>query len=155
MNLSVFSFLKEQFEKTLSSLFGIGDAKMDPSSIHRYLWQKYGYFLAGQNILIGYGCDGFSIVSGIGTYSHSNYSEVLCNFGIVGFSLFYAPFLSCLFLVFKGKKDECLLIIAIVAYTFFRGFFAVSYYFKDSYLIFALIYFLVHDRKFERNVVNI
>ena len=150
LNLPIFSFLKEQFEKTFTSLFGIGNAKTDPSSIHRYLWQRYGYFLAGKNILLGYGCEGFSIFSGVGTYSHSNFSEVLCNFGIIGFTLFYAPFIVCTYLVFKGKKDECLLVIVILVYTFFRGFFAVSYYFKDSFLIFALVFYLTCDRKFKK-----
>ena len=150
INLPIFSFLKNQFAKTLTSLFGIGNAKTDPSSIHRYLWQKYGYFLASRNLLLGYGCEGFAVISGVGTYTHSNFAEVLCNFGLIGFSLFYAPFILCTFLVSKGKKEETLIVIAILVYSFFRGFFAVSYYFKDSYLIFGLIFYLTSDRSFRK-----
>ncbi|MCR4661089.1 MAG: O-antigen ligase family protein [Clostridia bacterium] len=148
INLPAFATLKMRVDQMLYTLFGIGNSKIDHSSIHRVLWQRYGYYLASHNLIFGYGCEGFSIYSGIGTYSHSNFSEVLCNFGIIGFSLFYAcylvPFLYC----FGGKQKDRFAVIVFVIYFLFKGFIGVSYYYKESYLIIALCMYLTKDSNY-------
>lgn len=145
INLPVFATLKLRVDQTLYTLFGFGNSKVDHSSVQRVLWQKYGYYLGGRNLIFGYGCEGFSIYSGIGTYSHSNFSEVLCNFGVVGFSLFYSCYLVPLLYCFNGKKQDRFAVAVFVVYFLFKGFFGVSYYYKESYLIIALCMYLTND----------
>jgi len=40
--------------------------------------------------LIGHGAAQFNVISGYGSYSHCNYTELLANLGIIGFVLYYA-----------------------------------------------------------------
>ena len=145
INLPVFATLKLRVDQMLYTLFGIGNSKVDHSSVQRVLWQRYGYYLGSHNIVFGYGCEGFSIYSGIGTYSHSNFSEVLCNFGIVGFVLFYLCYLVPFFYCFNGKQKDRFVVFVFVIYFLFKGFFGVSYYYKESYLIIALCMYLTKD----------
>jgi O-antigen ligase len=39
--------------------------------------------------LIGWGPGQYAVISNIGTYAHSNYFEILADFGLIGFFLFY------------------------------------------------------------------
>ena len=148
LDLPIFATLKLRVDQMLYTLFGLGNSKVDHSSVQRVLWQKYGYYLGSHNLIFGYGCEGFAIYSGIGTYSHSNFSEVLCNFGIVGFILFYScyfvPFLNS----FVGKQRDRFIVAVFVIYFIFKGFFGVSYYYKESYLIIALCMYLTKDSDF-------
>ena len=140
-------FLKDQFERTLYTLFGIGQSKVDTSTIQRILWPQYGYYLGERNLLFGYGCNGFSVFSGIGTYAHNNYAELICNFGIIGFLLFMSCYLIPVILTFKNKEDELLLVPTLFAVYFFRNIFGVTYYSKEAYLIVALMFYLTKDCK--------
>lgn len=149
LNLPIFAKLKERFDELLYTLFGIGTSKFEHSTIQRVLWQEYGYYLGSQNLLFGYGCEGFSIFSGIGTYSHSNFSEVICNFGIVGFALFYSCYLIPLVNCFGSKQKDKYMVAIFVIYYLIKGFFGVSYYYKESYLIIALCMYLTKDSTFE------
>lgn len=145
INLPVFATLKTRVDQMLYTLFGFGNSKVDHSSIQRVLWQRYGYYLGSHNLIFGYGCEGFSIFSGIGTYSHSNFSEVLCNFGIVGFALFYSCYLIPFIYCFNGKDRDKYAVFVFVIYFLFKGFLGVSYYYKESYLIIALCLYLTKD----------
>ena len=145
INIPQLYFLKDQFDRTLYTLFGIGNSKVDTSTIQRAVWPGYGFYLGGRNLLFGYGVNGFSIYSGVGTYAHNNFAEVLCNFGIVGFALFNACFIIPLILSFKAKENEALLVPVLFAIYFFRGFFGVTYYSKEAYLTIALLLFLTKD----------
>ncbi len=147
INLPIFATIKLRTDQTLYTLFGIGNSKVDHSSVQRVLWQKYGYYLGSRNLLFGYGCEGFSVFSGIGTYTHSNFAEVLCNFGLIGFVLFYScyiiPFLYC----FNGRKKDKYIVFVYFAYFFIKGFLGVSYYYKESFIIIALCMYLTNDSK--------
>ena len=147
INIPTFSFLKEQFNRTISTLFGIGEAKTDTSTVQRVVWPQYGWYLGGKNMLIGYGCDGFKVFSGVETYSHNNYSEVACNFGVVGFILYFSAFITPLFFVYKSKDKDVYIVPVLISMYLIRNFFGVTYYSKDSYLVLALCYYLTRDCK--------
>lgn len=140
-------FLKEQFERTLYTLFGIGQSKVDTSTIQRVLWRDYGYYLGEKNLLIGYGCDGFSVYSGIGTYSHNNFAEVICDFGLIGFVLFFSCYLIPIVLTIGSKESELKLVPILFTVYFFRNLFGVTYYSKEAYLIIALLFYLTRNCK--------
>ena len=82
INLPFMSTLRERLLRAFGTIFGTGN-KVDTSAIERTLWMDYGFSLGFRRMLFGYGVEGFSIVSGVGTYSHSNFAEVICNFGLL------------------------------------------------------------------------
>ena len=143
--------LRIQFEKTIYTLFGIGNPdpkNIDTSSIERVLWMRYGFSMGSKNIIIGLGCKGFSAHSGVGTYTHNNYADVLCNFGIPGFLIFHFMLLYPFILHFINKKEEASITIPFVFYFLVKSMFSVFYYYKDFYLIMGICYFMVDDVSF-------
>ena len=86
INLPFMSTIKTRFDKMVIALLGGGG---EGSTTTRLMWQIYGITLGSQNIIPGYGFYGFGFASGTGTYSHANYSEIICNGGLLGFILFY------------------------------------------------------------------
>lgn len=147
INISTFAFLKDQFDRTLYTLFGIGNSKVDTSTVQRAVWPGYAFYLGGRNLIFGYGVNGFSIYSGVGTYSHNNFAEVLCNFGIIGFVLFNACLIIPFLLSFKPKSKDLYLVSILFFVYVFRSLFGVVYYSKETYLVLALIFYLTRDCK--------
>ncbi|CAI8872711.1 O-antigen ligase family protein [Priestia megaterium] len=47
--------------------------------------------------IFGVGYNGYKIISGMGTYSHSTYMEVLSNTGLVGFVIYFSIYVSIFF----------------------------------------------------------
>lgn len=138
------AFLKEQFDRMVYTLFGIGNSKVDGSTIQRMMWPRYAFYLGAKNMLTGYGCGGFSIYSGVGTYAHNNFAEIMCNFGIIGFILFnlcyFVPVLLC-----KGKRRDLIMVVLLFVVYFSRSLFGVIYYTKEAYLLFAILFFVSKD----------
>ena len=147
LNIPQLAFLKDQFNRTIYTLFGLGNSKVDTSTIQRAVWPGYAFYLGARNLIIGYGVNGFSVYSGVGTYAHNNFAEVMCNFGIIGFLLFNSCFLLPLVFSFKNKEKEMFLVPILVAVYFFRSFFGVTYYTKEAYLIIAILFFFTKDCK--------
>lgn len=98
MNLPFMATMKTRFEKMIIALSGGGG---EASTTTRFMWQIYGVVLGSQNIVPGYGFYGFASASNIGTYSHANYSEIICNGGIVGFVLFYGYLIYIFYKTYK------------------------------------------------------
>ncbi|MEX0685074.1 MAG: O-antigen ligase family protein [Balneolales bacterium] len=96
---------------------------------------------------IGWGLDSFRIHSGFGTYSHNNYTELLFNQGLIGLGLYYAFFISILYLCYKllirfkdtiNYKIVGWAIISIFVLLLW-DFAAVSYYDKKYWLFVGVI----------------
>lgn len=148
IRIPALSELKDRYDRALFTLFGVGNSKVEESTVQRMVWPQYAFYLGGKNLLIGYGCDGFKNVSGVATYSHNNFSEVICNFGIIGFIFYHLSFFVPLGITFKLKARDYLLVPIIVVVYLSRCFFGVIYYAKEAYLIIALCFYLVRDYKF-------
>ena len=136
---------KERLLRGISTLFGIGNYKIDSSAVQRMLWPRYAFNLGSKQLLFGYGTSGFTIYSGIGTYSHNNYAEVLCNFGIFGLVIFYSAVLYPFFLAIRSKDKSKYIVIIIITFYLVKGFFGVYYPSKDAYMMLALCFCLVKD----------
>lgn len=132
----------------IQTLFG-NAAKSDTATISRELYMDYGILLGSRNIIVGYGVNGFGIISGVGTYAHNNYAEVLCDFGVVGTILFYLPLFVVLIKAFLNKKIDKRFVIAFVVYYFIASFSNVIYYKKLYYLVLALMFYLAYEEPFE------
>ena len=145
INLPFFASFKDSFGRMAYTLFGVGDSKPDTATVQRYEWPQYAFYLAGKNLLFGYGAFGFATASGIGTYSHNNFSEVFCNFGVMGFVLFQLSFLIPFFLSLKPKDKDVIMVQILVAIFMIRNVFAATYYTKETYLILGLCLYLTKD----------
>lgn len=151
INLPFAYTIKQRFERFFNTLF-TDTTRVDTSTIERVVWFDYGFTLGFKNIITGYGVDGFAIYSGVGTYAHSNLSEVVCDFGIIGTFIFYAPLVALLFNCIRMKKKIISYIFPIFAYYIFVSFSNVFYYNKFYYFNLAFMYFLVFE-DFENKVV--
>lgn len=141
INLPFMATLRERLLRALGTFFGFG-TKVDTSAIERTLWLDYGFSLGLRRLIFGYGVEGFSIVSGVGTYSHSNFAETICNFGLLGFIIFYAPMVIFAIRAFTSKKVDKSFILTFTAYYLLVGFANVIYYKKIYYLILAFMFYL-------------
>ena len=139
--------LKERIDRGISTLFGIGSAKYDPSAVQRFIWPQYGFNIGSRVLLFGYGAEGFSIYSGIGTYSHNTYSEIICNFGLLGCLIFYFALLYPLALTIRSRDRSINIVYVIVSFYLVKGFFGVYFASKDAYMMIALLLYLTKDIK--------
>lgn len=144
MNLPFMATMKTRFEKMLIALLGGGG---EGSTTTRIMWQIYGVVLGSQNIIPGYGFYGFGVASGIGTYSHANYSEIICNGGLIGFLLFYG-YLIYIFYKTSVWNNSYKNFAAALSLTFILSS-PVSIYYssKETYLFFGLMLSIM-DTKF-------
>lgn len=80
--------------------------EIDASSYERLLFSKNAFYLFSKNIFFGLGEGGFGNNTIYGTYSHNNITEVACNFGLVGFVLFYVQMLTPLYLAKRNRNSS-------------------------------------------------
>lgn len=136
------STIKYRLDDTINAFLNGGASG---STLERILWQKYGFYLSSRRMLFGFGESGFAYASGVMTYTHGNFTEMLCDFGIIGFLLFYFFTLGpAFYVVFSSKKDKGI-IIAISFILLFDGFLSVYYYDKCTYVVMALCYYLLDN----------
>lgn len=151
LNLPFMETMKDRIIRGLGTIFGFG-TRVDTSTVERAIWIDYGFTLGSKNAIVGFGVNGFSIVSGVDTYAHSNYAEVFCDFGIIGFLLFYAPLVIFFIKSFIDKKIDKSLIIPFFAYYVIVSISNVIYYKKVYYLILAFLFFLtfIENREYKK-----
>ncbi len=136
--------IKYRLDDTLS-IFSVGVAS--GSTLERILWQKYGFYLASRRIFFGFGESGFALASGVRTYTHGNFTEMLCDFGIIGFLLFYCFNIGPAFISIFSKKKDREYVITILIVMLINGFLSVYYYDKCTYVIMAFCYYLLDNEK--------
>lgn len=90
--------------------------------------------------IFGYGAGAFKNLAGYGIYSHNNYVELLVNFGIVGFGLYYSVIISCVIKLIKlinNGDDYARLLLAFWIMRLVSDIGNVSYYDRFTYIILA------------------
>ena len=139
----------------IQTLFG-NATKSDTATISRELYLDYGILLGARNAIIGFGVNGFEFASGVGTYAHNNFAEVLCDFGIIGIILFYFPLLVFIIASFKHKEIDKSFVFTFAIYYLVASFSNVIYYKKMYYIILALLFFLSFEEPFvTKNVLKL
>ena len=139
MFLPFMSTISERILSAIKNVLGIAQ-RLDTSLYQRLLWQKYGYFLGSKNLIFGYGIGGFAKYSGIGTYTHSNFAELLTDFGLVGLILFYLLPLYCFIKVLSSLKEEKYLVMTIfISVCLIGGFVDIYFSNKTTYILFAVM----------------
>lgn len=141
INLPFMATLKERLLKMIETFFSSSNT-IDTSAVSRSIWLDYGVFLGSKNILFGLGYGGFSIFSGVGTFTHSNIVEVFCDFGLLGALLFYSPYLVLICLQIKNKDRYLQLTLPLFVMYFAISFSMVFFYNKMYYVMIALLSFI-------------
>lgn len=119
----------------------------DYSSAERLDMFKTALYLFAQKPLLGWGANGFSINNKFWAYSHSNLSEILCNFGLIGFLSFNITLALPFYPVVKNKrikKNEniflcCVLSIMLLFGQITNVFFVIKFVFVMIGLVLGTI----------------
>lgn len=138
---------------SLSSLFGSGE--IDVSLSTRLNMITFGISTFRDNFLIGLGANQYRFYYldqfGFLAYSHNNYIEVIVNFGIIGFIIYYMPTIKAFYREIKNKRKntQTLLILLLIAIVLIDDLTTVSIYNKYSHLFLAVIFaYSYHLRRF-------
>jgi len=137
--LPVFSGLRYRFLQMFATLFGDSH---EISSITRVLWQQYAFYLGSRHFLFGLGYSGFSIFSGVGTYSHGNFFEIFCDFGFLGLVIFHLPFFFLFSSSFKSKEKTKYLCFSFYLIYAILEFIGMFFYNKEFYVVLSLLSYL-------------
>lgn len=96
LNLPAFATIKNRILEFLNP------KEKDDSTDLRLQMFIDGFYMFLRRPLFGFGVSGYFTSSSIGgCWSHNNFSELLCSYGLIGFILFYIPYI----LVLKKKKE--------------------------------------------------
>jgi len=102
--LSIFIINLPAFETIKKRLLDfLNPVNKDKSTLLRFQMFIDGFYMFLRRPLFGFGASGYFTSSSIGgCWSHNNFSELLCSYGIIGFILFYIPYT----LAIKSKKNN-------------------------------------------------
>lgn len=132
LNMSQFAMINHR----LSGLFG---EHREESVLGRQNMILVGWELFKKHPFWGTGLSSFSVISGFGTYSHNNYIEVLVSLGIIGFLIYYIPFVTLIVRILQrygiGKDKNLLVLLMFLTIYLFYGFFTVQIYAKDFWML--------------------
>lgn len=144
LNTPLLSTLKFRLIRAIETFFG-NSSRIDTSSVSRVTWLDYGFYLGNKHLLTGLGVDGFMTFSGINSYTHSNYSEVWCDFGIIGFVLFYLPLIMVFVRCIRTKNKNISFVAPFVLYYLLVSFSNVFYYNKLYYFVLSFMFYLSYE----------
>jgi hypothetical protein len=122
----VFATMKTRIVDFMNFLGIMKTNDRDYSSEERFAIFSEALNMFFQKPLFGFGPDGFLRYSYFGTYSHTTFGDLLCNFGIVGTVLFCYPFFSSAGKAFNKdwKVNSDRILFSLLAVLF--GCFAIS-----------------------------
>lgn len=141
IKLPVFETIRFRMEQGIKSISG--ERGGDHSTQLRMNMVKDGWKVFKERIPIGYGADNYRYVSSFGTYSHNNFIEILVDFGLIGFMLYYLIYLNVLKNLVGLKKNSSKALLCIFLVRFMMEIAMVPYYDKTHWIMMAL--FLIDD----------
>lgn len=122
--------IRERMFDMLNTLFGSNTNTVEGSTVQRTVWQGYAFYLGLHNIFFGFGADGFIVFSGTGTYSHANFVEIFCNFGLIGFLTYYFIWFVSIKESLHNKNKLKYLALCILIVFIAKGILEITYYNK-------------------------
>lgn len=124
-------------------LFSFLSGEKNESDIIRSSMIRDGMRFFLEKPVFGYGSDAFRTISAHGTYSHNNFVELLVDYGIVGFLLYYAMFvyLAIKFFAGKGRGKPSNIMMAIILITrLVMDYGMVSFSSKGTWMLLAVAF---------------
>lgn len=145
-----FPILYETVGYRFESLFDyiIGESSTsDASTLEREKMRAMALELWEESPVWGHGTSAFSKLAPWGVYSHCNYTELLCNYGIIGLLYYYGLWTYSLFRLFKVKSNHIMrhFLIAIMISFILFDYGAVSFSMPVT-LYFVLMASLVGEK---------
>ncbi|HMM17385.1 MAG TPA: O-antigen ligase family protein [Petrimonas sp.] len=147
-NSALYEVLGKRVERFFISIF-TDDYVKDNSLTKREFFREYAFDMFKQKPIFGWGAEGFRnqmiyIDYQQKAFSHCNYTEILANFGIVGFLLYYVPFVKMLFsymkIVRNDKNSINVLFLIFCILMFILDYGCVSYYNPLTWLRYILVF---------------
>ncbi len=151
--LPMFSTISERFEKLFGGFFGEDTSYETDMTREKYITEGLQAFY--ENPIFGNGT-GHSYVM-FGTYSHNNFVELLMNYGIVGFCLYYIPYAVLIVKLFKLVRKKDVVAMYFLAYTIMQIVLAVgwvTYYERPTQIVTALAFGYLVIKKREESETN-
>lgn len=152
-NMEIFSTIKLRLLEMFQTFSGEAVSRTDET---RIIMMKEGIVEFWKNPLWGNGtAHSYRI---FGTYSHNNFVELLMNYGIVGFMLYYIPYV---FLVFKmckeiGNRDKVTAYFFVYVFVqLFLSIGLVNYYERVMQLIISVAWGYLEGVKIRRDLNEI
>lgn len=144
-NPVLYEILGSRIDSTLDTMkYGV-DKKNDASLQYRSDMKKEAMKLWRTAPLIGHGVNSFcelSPVTNKRASSHCGFTEILCSFGIVGFFLFFRPFVKPLkLLIMRRKSLEAVMLLFFLIMEWQSSDFAASAYVCFCYVLFCRLQF--------------
>lgn len=134
IQLPIFETINYRMEQLGKNLAG---EKGDNSSKIRLNMIIDGWSIFKERILTGYGADNYAVVSRYRTYSHNNFIEILVNFGLVGFVLYYMIYLGALKNVWSSKSDAGKALLCVFLVRFMMEMAMITYSAKLHWILLA------------------
>ena len=147
IQLPVFETIRHRMEQLGETLSG---GKGDSSSKTRLNMIKEGWRVFKERFLIGYGANNYRIASRYRTYSHNNFIEMLVDFGLIGFTLYYLAYWNAFKNLTKSKEGEAKALLCIFLIRFAMEMAVVTYYDKTNWIMLAI--FLIKCKIPDNNV---
>lgn len=139
LQLPEFEYFKNRIERIFLALFTDANSGVDGSAAGRLEFALDALKIFFQYPLFGVGPGGVISYSS-GGYSHNNFCELLCNYGIFSTVIFQILIITPAFFSKSRGKGFDALIKSLVCYIFIFQAFLVTYYTKIDYVIFALCF---------------
>lgn len=84
---------------------GMVSGKAEGVDDQEYLMHK-GIELFAQKPILGWGVNGYAKASSTGFYAHSNYVELLADYGIIGTLLYYSNLIWCAVVMWRNRRNK-------------------------------------------------
>lgn len=137
IQLPYFEYFRERVIGAIVSLISGGESG-DGSSNSRFFMIKEGMYWFSKSPVFGNGFYSFSVLSDQNVYSHSNYSEMLCDFGILGFLFWLIP---PLYISWRDlKAHDSFILIFTISFVFLGSIFSVLFVQKFFVIPLALFF---------------
>lgn len=144
--VSALSPIKNRILSIISSLFGVGDYRIDSSTIGRFSAAMYGFRLFAESPLFGNGYN--SVVNNYKIMAHNNIAEIGADYGIFALIaeeiLILFPFTQ----LKKVPKKTKAFIILFSSYLFLIQFFLVIFNSKIESILIPLVIVLSGENRF-------
>lgn len=150
IRLPVFNTVRERMESFFHFLENDGQA--DNSSMIRNNMIEDGWKLFKERIITGYGANNFAAVSRYGTYAHNNFIEMLVDFGIVGFFLYYMIYFNAFKNLKNVRSDAGKALFCVFMTRLLMEIAMITYYDKRHWILMA--FFLIKEQRDETETLK-
>ena len=134
MKLPIFETVVKRMEGINNLIKGDGG---DASAKARMEMIVDGWNVFKDRIVIGFGANNYKNVTRFKTYSHNNFIEVLVDFGLVGFALYYLIYFRSFKNLWRSQTDASKALFSIFLVRFLMEVALVTYYSKLHWVVMA------------------